>query len=302
MQPVSILNTSNESTNCGSNIYLYYKNNQPFTILPTNEYLTAGEINGFFKILSSSNIARMKYFIGELSDTENYLFKLSHVYSPYYVHRTTITRLENIIRSGCMLFSYDLANEMCVVDEPSYTPDLEDDLYGARDCVFVSAGPPYGTERYGEVAIILDEEFVESAAWATTSSGWYFLKSRYTGETADISNLQPGQDDIAIYSATVFSGGDFRDYMAYYLIGKLREMEKGGTSRVYGMIDDLLTATSREEFQNIISNEKLGYLEVKVPREIPPEAVKVILVPKEYEWAVDEWNPDSALDAKIEYY
>lgn len=79
-------------------------------------------------------------------------------------------RLQWMLKDGA-LFSTGLVRSLGGATEP-FTPQLEDDMFGAFDYVFAEYSTALGQSRYGDVAVVLRRDEILPRSWGSRASGW----------------------------------------------------------------------------------------------------------------------------------
>ncbi len=213
--------------------------------------------------------------------------------------------LKRALSFGVILYTYRYSKALCLYGKEKKIPAVDDGmrfpiptienkLYHANQCIFASLGenPPFTfkTEKrtitinnsaYGSVLVIIHPKAIENG-WATLQAG---------AEYIDLSNMRKGNKSIYFTTNTipislqdregftkqVFAQEDWNTAMALMLIESLREKSKKVQEE---LIKQLLLARNRHEFLTITMKNFLGYLEVKLNKAIPIEAIQAIMLNK----------------------
>ena len=139
---------------------------------PFHRPLDAAKIRKWMEISSRTTMEEFELFLAPLTEEEERLvLKLDKMAAPI-VNRLQLEDLRAVLKSGELASFY--VEEERGKHLVHTTPAIEDELYGAYDCVFASVGPPDGSPQYGEVIIRLSDE-IRKGAWATPFSGMYFV-------------------------------------------------------------------------------------------------------------------------------
>ena len=257
--------------------------------LPLKTNIAPEKIAVFLGLASKAKVEELRMALGPVSDEELDLMAIAGKFPPFPVTRTPFERLKSILASGAILSPAEAARQGVVLDTP-FTPQLEYALFGGFDCIFASVGPREGKKRYGDVAFVLNNNSLKKTAWATFSSGWYFMKTTKSTETA------PGQEDKLAYSETVFTAGEWGDVFPPAIVAYLREKPEKEAAGIKAL---LKAASDRVEFQELVDKFMLGYMEAKIPRELPLEDVDSIEVPLDKLKEVLGWPESKKWGSKI---
>lgn len=257
---------------------------------PFHRQLDAATIRRWMEISSQCTIAEFELFLAPLSPAESQLVEKMQTLTPPIVNRLHFEDLRKILRHG------KLASYLVQQRENSHlvhtTPALENELYGAYDCVFASVGPPDGTPKYGDVIIRLRDS-VRDRGWATPFSGMHFLyairhkdarkmqallaagKSLPTQAT---NPLSLGFDDRLHFANYVVTEKYWQKALAYQAILVARNADDSPAGKkVKSRFAQLLQTDSSEEFWKVFIPAKesglsaeesaarvpFGYLEAK---------------------------------------
>lgn len=206
--------------------------------------------------ISDSNIANLTKTIGSLSAKEKSLYDLvvDKFHAPL-VHRTSNVAAQIVLTTEAGLVSPKKRKAQ------ANTPMVEEYLYSAHDCIFVSIGVPYGTERYGTTIIRVKPG--ELFGWATIRSGYYWVKSDLGLPTSvRITDQIRGQ-----FADQVFTDNHWDKAMAFHIIANIRKGSSYyGQGKKYDkstIMDELLSKTTSDEFWSKVNRHRLAYLEGK---------------------------------------
>lgn len=201
---------------------------------PFQRKLDADKIRKWMDISSRCTVAEFELFLAPLAPIEQQLVeKMESIPAPI-VNRVHFEDLHAVLKNK-QLSSY-LIEERTGSHLKHTTPALENELYGAYDCVFASVGPPDGSPRYGDVVIRLRDSLREHG-WATPFSGMHFMYAirhkdarkmqQYltSGKTLPTQSTDPpslGFDDRLHFSHYVVTEKYWNKALAYQAILVLR--------------------------------------------------------------------------------
>ncbi len=275
---------------------------------PFNRKLDAETIRKWMEISSNCTMAEFELFLGPLTQSEQRLVaKLDSLTLPI-VTRVHFEDLRQILKQG-QISSF---HEQERLDKRLIhtTPALENELYGAYDCVFASVGPPNGTPRYGDVILRLRDSVRENG-WATPFSGMDFLyairhkdarKMQQLLEEGKSLSTKPtdplslGFDDRLTFSHYVVTEKYWNRALAYQAIVVLRGADDSSTGKhVHQRFQAMLATDNSDEFWQLfippretnLPAEKeaarvpFGYLEAKFDDRFSLEDVTSIEVPQD---------------------
>lgn len=293
---------------------------------PFHRQLDASKVRKWMEISSQCTIAEFELFLSPLSDSEQQLLdKLESLTAPI-VTRVHFEDLHVILKNGQLSSYYE--EERLGKHLIHTTPALENELYGAYDCVFASVGPPDGSPRYGDVIFRLKDS-VRERGWATPFSGMDFLYAiRHKdarkmqqlledGKTLSSKRTDPlslGFDDRLAFSHYVVTEKHWNRALAFQAIVVLRNADDSlAGMKVQERFQKLLEADSSDKFWSyfIPSREKdlpveeeaarvpFGYLEGKFDNRVLLEEVAAIEVPREKLSEVLAWPETEELRGLI---
>ena len=288
--------------------------------MPFDRPLDAEMINKWMEISSQCTIAEFELFLGPLAPQEAKLLdKIEHT-PPPIVNRLHFEHLRGVIKNGG-LFSLTLEEKSADKPFQHTTPAVENELFGAFECVFASVGPPDGSPRYGDVIIRLEDSARETG-WATPFSGMHFIYSIRHQDARKMQDLlalgkplptEPtnplslGFDDRLHYSHYIVTETHWHKALAYQAVLVLRNLDDSPASdRVRRRMRQMLETTDKNEFWSLfipprkegLSAEDeaaripFGYLEAKFPDTLPIKFVTSIEVPADRLDEVRAW-PES---------
>ncbi len=243
-------------------------NGQPF-----HRPLDAERIRRWMQISSQCTMAEFQLFLEPFSaDEAKLLAKMQKMQAPL-VNRLHFAELRGVLRQQGLL-SHAMEAKQAGGDLKHTTPPLENDLYGAYDCVFASVGPPNGSPRYGDVIIRLEDDVRENG-WATPFSGMHFIFAiRHQDARAMLALLNSGKplptsvtdplslgfDDRLHFSHYVVTESAWETALAYQAILVLRNAETtGAAGQIRSRFASLLTAEDDDAFwSTFIPSREMG--------------------------------------------
>ncbi len=183
---------------------------------PFQRQLDAATIRRWMEISSQCTMAEFELFLAPLSPDERQLVERIETPPAPIVNRLHFEDLRAVLKNG-QLSSY-LVEERLGSHLKHTTPALENELYGAYDCVFASVGPPNGTPRYGDVIIRLRDS-VREHGWATPFSGMHFMEAiRRKDADAMQQDLMSGKTLSTRASDPLGLGFDDRLHFSHYVV------------------------------------------------------------------------------------
>ncbi|TWT35119.1 hypothetical protein KOR34_00060 [Posidoniimonas corsicana] len=275
---------------------------------PFGRPLDAEMVRRWLRISSRCTIAEFELFLGPLSADEKRLLEVIEQMPAPIVNRTHFEDLRAVLKNG-RLTSY-LVQEQQEQQLKHTTPAVENELYGAFDCVFASVGPPDGSPRYGDVIIRLRDS-VREHAWATPFSGMHFLHSVRDQDarrmqqvlqsgralpTAPTNPLSLGFDDRLHFSHYVVTENDWSRALGFQAVLTLRNAgDSPAGDQVRRRFARLLSAADAREFWTVFippiedglpaeqeaARVPFGYLEGKFDNTLPIADFTAIEVPND---------------------
>jgi hypothetical protein len=268
--------------------------------------LDAAKIKRWIEISSRATMAEFELFLSPLTPQEAELLKKVAETTPPIVNRLHFADLRHVLKRGG-LWSYQREEEQRPTRHVHTTPALEEQLYGAYDCVFASVGPPDGAPRYGDVIVRLKDS-VREHGWATPFSGMHFLRAARHKDAARMQDLLTagralpappdklslGFDDRLHFSHYVVAEKDWHRALAYQAMITLRNLDDSEASgRVRRRVETMLEETDARKFWALYipaleegltaadqaARAPLGYLEAKFADKLSIRDVTAIEVP-----------------------
>lgn len=284
---------------------------------PFHRPLDETTIKKWMDISSQCTIAEFELFLAPLSPQEAKLLAKIENMPPPIVNRLYFEHLRSVLKNGGL---YSLTLEEKTLDKPFQhtTPAVENELFGAFECVFASVGPPNGSPRYGDV-IIRMKDSVRETGWATPFSGMHFiyairhqparkmqdlLASGKTLPTAPTNPLSLGFDDRLSYSHYIVTEKYWHKALAYQAILVLRNLDNSKSGDLARQrFEAMLAEQDAEKFWALFipAREKglsaeaeaarvpFGYLEAKFPNQLSMDFVTSIEVSPEQLAEVRTW-------------
>lgn len=225
--------------------------------------------------LSARNLAREKEHLGAMTPEETRLFERVRGVEPSYSFRMTGSRLRRVLEDGVILSTAQVSTLKGAPVKP-YTPQVEEDLYGAFDYTFGAVGVGRGNDEYGEVRVVLRPETVQARSHATYRSGWRALVSaqkEQPGSHLDFDSASPGLMEAARrrFADWVVTPEHYRESMALFAVEEARREPE--------VMRDLLAA-SDAELPATMARHGLGYLEGRIRGSLNLEDVAYLEIPK----------------------
>src|SRR5690606_23544039 len=126
--------------------------------------LDAATVRKWMELSSKCTMAEFELFLAPLSPQEERLLQAVQRTPAPIVNRLHFAHLQGVLKNGGIV-ALELENAARHAQIPHTTPAVENELFGAFDCVFASVGPAYGSSRYGDVIIRLKDS-VREHGWA----------------------------------------------------------------------------------------------------------------------------------------
>lgn len=292
---------------------------------PFHRQVDAERIRKWMEISSQSTMAEFELFLAPFTEAEQQLIEKIEEFPAPIVNRLHFEDLRTVLENG-QLSSY-LEEERLDSHPKHTTPALENELYGAYDCVFASIGPPDGSPRYGDVIIRLRDS-VREKSWATPFSGMYFMYAirhkdagqmqRLLAEGKTLSSqptdpLSLGFDDRLHFSHYVVTEKHWNRALAYQAILVLRNTDNSPSGdKVRQRFSMLLAESDPYEFWKLfiparerdLSPEEaaarvpFGYLEGKFGGQLSMDDFISIEVPPSKLTEVRSW-PEAQSHLKL---
>lgn len=215
------------------------------------------------KVLSKLNLKRFWKNIKTLSNKEKRLYDLiTKKFHAPIIHRTNLYVMKLILPGKGELISPQKRGV-----EPEITPEIEQSLFSANDCIFATVGPPYGIKDYGSV-IVRIKNFT-NFAWGSIYTGWSWTK-----DVAGKPPNQPATNKMKFeFAKQIFTNDDFDEAIALQIISHIRNgtslKNEGKPYNSHTILDELLQETKSYFFWRKVFQHRLGYLEAHYTDNIP---------------------------------
>ena len=278
--------------------------------------LDVATIRKWMNLASGNTIAEFELFLAPLSPQETQLLEVIERMPAPIVNRLTFADLRGVLSKGGLL-SLREEEKQQGGEVRHTTPGIENQLYGAYDCVFASVGPPDGSPRYGDVIIRL-KDVVRENGWATPFSGMNFMWQVRHKDARQMQALltagkplppPPGAlslgfDDRLHFSNYVVTEKEWNRALAYQAILVLRNLDGSPAGeRVRERLTQMLATDDPAKFWALfIPSEEpklppaeqaarvpFGYLEGKFPEKFSIEDFAAIEVSAEQLEQVRSW-------------
>jgi hypothetical protein len=181
LEPYQGVDVPVESWRCGAPLVEALRQSDPDSIL--NDSAGRLKLKESLEVISQNNLDYQHSQIGKLTaDEQSLMSKIQTTFQPAIVHRTDTVSAQIILTNGSGMVSATKRNAAAKV-----TPDIEQQLFSGRDCIFATVAPPYGTETYGTVILRFKND--RGFAWGSIYTGW-----TWTQEVAQRAVTDPATD------------------------------------------------------------------------------------------------------------
>ena len=164
------------------------------------------------------------------------------------------------------------------------TPQVEENLYSARQCVFVSFGSPIGQPQWGNVLMTFTKEHL-TGGWVTPHSGYYYASLHRLGFTRANVDIAP---EVSAQERSFFEQFIYDDparwetVMIDNFVLRYKALSQQEQDDVR---NQLMSIGDRHDFQETLKDLSTQYgleyyLEGHVDRFLPLENVESIQVPE----------------------
>lgn len=258
--------------------------------------LDEATIRKWMAISSQCTMDEFELFLAPLTPQEQELVQHMESIQAPIINRLPFADLRGVLKNGGLL-SHELEEQLNRGTTKHTTSQLENELYGAYDCVFASVGPPNGSPRYGDVIIRLKNSVRENG-WATPFSGMHFLSAVRDQDAAKMQDLlsagKPlpagpynplslGFDDRLHFSHYIVTEEHWNRALAYQAILVLRNAEASAAGKgIQQRFGEMLKTSKPNAFWTIFipareynlspeaaaTREPFGYLEGKFPNRL----------------------------------
>lgn len=226
-----------------------------------------------FAAISKENMNDLIKLVGPMTADEKILYTASLSLNPVpVVNRGYYANLKRLLTSQAKSIEAPNAPRAKAAGiQPEITPQSEDELYGALNCVFATVGPPDGRTLYGDV-IFRFKNREPVPAFGTLRAGDPYMWGS-PGKT--MAEYQYG------YVQMLVAPVDWDEWFAYSLVKLLRD--KGAAkSKMIAELNKILVSTPltkrRSDFWQYVFDQQLGYLEGKYENTVSITAMESIEV------------------------
>lgn len=226
-----------------------------------------------FAAISKENMNALIKLVGPMTADEKVLYAGSLSLNPVpVVNRSYFSNLKRLLTSQAK--SIEAPNSPRAKAEglePAITPQSEDKLYGAWNCVFATVGPPDGRTMYGDV-IFRFKSREPVPAFGTLRAGNPFM---WESPGKSLDEYQYG------YVQMLIAPSDWDEWFAYTLVKLIRD--KGAAkAKMIADLKKILESTPlnkrRSDFWQYVFDQQLGYLEGKYENTVSITAMESIEV------------------------
>jgi len=177
------------------------------------------------------------------------------------------------------------------------TPQVEENLYSARQCVFVSFGSSIGQPQYGNVLMTFTKEHL-TGGWVTPHSGYYYASLHRLGFTPANVEIAPevSSQEKRFFEQFVYNvPAQWELVMLANLVLRYKALSQ---QRQDDIRNQLMSIVDRHDFQETLKDLSIQYgleyyLEGHVDRFLPLENVESIQVPESARSEVVSGCPDA---------
>jgi len=210
--------------------------------------------------ISHENLERTRQTLGSFSAEEQEILRRFHTLPFRIVIRMSPGRLYWTLKDGA-LFSTGLLRALGQETTP-FTPDLENDMFGAFDYVFASYAKDLGQRMYGDVVLLLKPEEVLPRSWATRVSGWR------------VAEQQGGRglgEQKKAFIREIFHPDHFREAIDLQTVIRLRSMARSEREK--------LLARPTVTWPHLFYELDFGRLELKIKSHVLCREIERVLLP-----------------------
>lgn len=236
--------------------------------------------------LSRQNIEAEIAALGALSSEEQTVFDRVAALTPRYVLRMPAWRLPRLLDGG--ILSKRQVVQLLGVKVTPFTPDSEDQLYGAHDYTFGSIGFHDGGAEYGDTVVRIREDAWRARAWGSTKAGLHaMVEAAGTGllrkglamisgrarEKLDLT--EPAQAEQlerarSLFSRWVYAPDDFSKALAVQVVALMRRDEA---------VRERLVQAEGAELLRALESERAAHLEGHILGALNLADVEALVVP-----------------------
>lgn len=244
---------------------------------PAFRHPVEGHLKTSLRSLSRRNLAREMAELGPLSLAEQGIFDKIRALPIGFSSRLTPWRLLRVLQDGALLSTARVRDLKNIAVKP-YTPQIEEDLYGAFDYIFGTVGLWKGSKEYGGVILEISPRAWKRRSFATRRSGWRAIE-----QAREEAGLPQGADDLEpqiasrarrIFGEMVFLPIAYGEAMAVRAIQWLRE----NPSRVRDFV-----SAKGETLERLVLECRLGYLEGKIMGSMNLSDIEEAVLPADLE-------------------
>jgi hypothetical protein len=283
-----------QSWRCGAPLVRSLRHSDPKKLLDDDSKTL--QLKESLRKISESNMAHMTKKMGKLSDKEQQVFDLiKYRFQAPVIHRTSNFAAKLVLTTPDGLVSPVKRKAK------ANTPQIEQDLFAAHDCIFTSIGVPYGTERYGTTILRLKQDNI--FGWATLRSGYHWIKN----DLKFSADKRVSREMKNAFAEQIITEDSWDVAMAYQLIQNIRlGTSYFGQGKPYDkttILDELLAKKSRNAFWEKVQKHRLAYLEGKHIENVTLQDLDWVQFRKVDESEVLSWSFPAALDGIVlEFY
>lgn len=229
------------------------------------------------RVLSRRNAAREKKVLGTMTLEELRIFNKIKTLEIGFSFRLTSWRFLRILQDRAILTTAQVRDLKKAAIKP-FTPEIEEELYGAYDYIFGTIGLWKGSENYGEVVLRIRPSAWKRRSFATRRSGWRAIEDarERAGLPTDGNLLEPEIADEArrLFGDMVFLPLAYGEAIAIRVIGWLRE----NPSKL-----EAFDSADGEALERLILDNRLGYLEGKIQGSMNLSDIEEAILPPDAE-------------------
>ncbi|MBC74808.1 MAG: hypothetical protein CME64_02215 [Halobacteriovoraceae bacterium] len=205
--------------------------------------------------ISTANLNYYKSILGTLSSEEQAL--IDHIEQNHpvpIVHRTSLD-----VAKLMLVDRKSLSSPVKRGAPPRVTPGIEQGLFSGWDCIYASAGPPYGIQNYGTVLVRLKNE--SNFSWGSIYTGFSWTK-----EVVGRSIYDPATESMKRdFAKQIYTNNHYNEAIALHIIHHVRNgtsiRSKGRPYNKATILKELLKITNSDRFWSKVAYHRLGFLE-----------------------------------------
>ncbi len=279
-----------ESWRCGAPLVEALRQSDPDSLL--NDAAGKLKLKESLEVISQHNIDFQVAQMGKLSSDEQALkSKIETTFQPAIVHRTDLVSAQIILTNGSGMVSASKRNAAAKV-----TPNIEQQLFSGRDCLFATVAPPYGTDSYGTVILRFKND--RGFAWGSIYTGW-----TWTQEVAQRAVTEPATDWMKRkFARQIYTNNHWGEALAIQVITHIRAGSsirgKGVAYDKNTVIAELLKINKSEDFWKKLVAHRIAYIEAHYTDNIPVSDLSFAQFRTLDAATVVSWNLPAAWSAK----